>query len=195
MKVKEVFESVTGTLPNSHLPKANIYMESGVYSPEENNNTVIASADMYKPIVEIQRNGRFLNIDLKFSSAFDNDIKVLWNLITLYSTNANDLTNYNDESSLSTKEPSLALIIAPTELLPVYITAINPLLWALTSEKPGINPNIIRLVYDADLVICYEDTETARQDAVREAKEEEKSQNRNNAFYNQVENNKKQGFE
>lgn len=191
MEVRDMINSVCGKIENSNLPKGDIMFENSVYIPAEDRNSVLSTDAFYKPIIEIERHGSYITLDLKFISAFDNDIKIIWNALNVYGSNANDVSFEKNEDNDDLRIPVFTFIIQPHEGKADYLTLSMPIMWALTSDKPGVNPHIIRVLFSVDDLYVFENDSNIRAEAMAEIKQEEAVALRNRNHYDkEAQNNK-----
>lgn len=118
------------------------------------NTKQIVSTVMQKPVISIERHGLFLQIDFKFISALDNDLKMLWTTLELYGKTMNDI---NTEESNVPRIASGTITFAPTQFEGRYFAVVaNPVYWALTSPDVGESTNLIRVLVEADNFEIFE---------------------------------------
>ena len=142
----------------------------------EETNTITLN----KPSIEIERHGKFIQIEICFVSSMDMDLRALWNNIEYYGRQCNDMAQ--DISSGETI-PMCSLTIVPLSLEGKYhATALNPVFWALTSKKIGQNANIVRLLYNIDDLNFFENDTINVEDIEEQAKEEIIAENREKAM-------------
>ena len=117
----------------------------------------------------------FPNVDtieayLHCYSNLDDDLSEFWDMIKLYY----DLIKEVEETD--TQVPLLELIVIPNKFEgKLFVTAINPIFHALTSENPKEYNHIIALMYNSNNVLCVEpeefDLTSYLADAEREAEQ------------------------
>ena len=106
---------------------------------------MVGTRSAYKPVIEIEKHGEFIQVDLIFQSYLDADLKIIWNLFEKYGDLLNEIS---DES---TEVPAATLTITPVIYDgKYYILCISPLFWTLQPEKPGGQANVIRILFHED---------------------------------------------
>jgi hypothetical protein len=162
---------------DSGMPKAAITVSSEMWSTISNASRSIAQQSSNKPTVQIYKHFEFVQIDLKFMSYVDNDLKVLWNTLEKYGTALNSIDGACKEV------PFLSLTIVPLiEQGSYYIICTNPVFWALQPERPGQYANTIRLYFRSEDMGFYEsddidmnEIEASAQRAIQQREMTEKS--------------------
>ena len=82
--ISEILNSITGKQPNSNLTKASTTINVGTYIQKTQENKTIMEQTVVKPIVEMERHGEYIVCDLQFVSAYDADLREMYNLIEMY---------------------------------------------------------------------------------------------------------------
>ena len=152
--INEILDSITGKQPNSNLTKASTTVNVGTYIEKTQENKTIMEQTIVKPIIEIERHGEYIICDLKFISAYDADLREIYNLIEMYGNNINN-TVLEDYAIGEARIPTFVLMLTAINGIDNCITLSAPIFWALTSDKPGATPNMIRFLFHVDDVMFY----------------------------------------
>ncbi len=170
--INEILDSITGKQPNSNLAKASVTINVGTYIEKTKENKTVMEQTIVKPIVEIQKHGEYIVCDLQFISAYDADLREMYNLIEMYGNNINGSV-LEDYPVGEARIPTFVLMLTAINGIDNCITLASPIFWALTSNKPGATPSMIRLLFVADDVMFYEGTVEINQDEIeKEVKEQ-----------------------
>lgn len=98
---------------------------------DQDNYIILGERSVYNALLKIEPRPSVVSIRLKFKSAVDPELKLLWNL----------LSKYGEKSSLLNKEEKdtfLSMAIMPNDYIgQVMITAVNPISWTLEPEIIG----------------------------------------------------------
>lgn len=114
----------------------------------------IVSTTLKKPIISIERHGQFLQIEFRFISSLDNDLKMLWTTLELYGKTMSDV---NIENNAVPRIASGTITFLPSQFNGKYFAvAANPIFWALTSPDTGENANLVRVLVEADNFEIFE---------------------------------------
>lgn len=185
--INEILDSITGKQPNSNLTKASTTVNVGTYIEKTQENKTIMEQTIVKPIIEIERHGEYIICDLKFISAYDADLREIYNLIEMYGNNINN-TVLEDYAIGEARIPTFVLMLTAINGIDNCITLSAPIFWALTSDKPGATPNMIRFLFHVDDVMFYEGTvEINQKEIEKEIKEQRLRTDMEANFYSKKE--------
>lgn len=114
----------------------------------------IVSTTMQKPVISIERHNQFIQIEFKFISALDNDLKLLWTTLELYGKTMNDI---NVDNNTLPRLASGTITFVPVQFNGKYFAvAVNPIFWSLTSPDTGESANLIRVLVEAENFEIFE---------------------------------------
>jgi len=153
--VQEILNSIVGKKDNSNLPKCSTSVSTGIYIESTDENKELAESNVIKPVIKIERHNEFVVCDLSYISAFDQDLREVYNIFELYGSNLNDV-NMDTYAEGDRRVPYLVIALTALEGLDNAITLTSPIMWSLTSDKPGTTPNTIRVLFTVEDVMFYE---------------------------------------
>lgn len=156
--VREMLDSVCGKNEETGLPNAASSLTTGIFIESSEETTEIASFSTLKPVVNIERHQQFVVCDFTFSSAYDEDLKQMFKIFELYGKNSgeNSISDYGDGQA---RVPYLALVLTAVVGPAHMFTLISPVMWVLTSAKPGSMPNTLRVLFTIENVLMQEGQE------------------------------------
>ena len=143
----------------------------------------ITSVALQKPVVSVERHGLYVQVDFKFISALDNDLRLMWNTLELYGKTSNDININTEQTGL--------LAVCGITMIPMFYdgqyfcSAVNPLFWALTAEEVGKNANVIRVLFNAEDFQIFENLDIDTDQLKKEVRQEIAYENRMNAEFTQ----------
>lgn len=121
---------------------------------EDKEPETIGEHPAYKPVLNIQKHGKFIQIDLEYPATSDTDLKIMWNMLEKY---GRELDEVDDDSE---SIPMSVLTMVPLVYEGCYyMIAINPIFWALQPSQPGKDATVIRLLYEEENLNFYEASE------------------------------------
>lgn len=121
---------------------------------EDKEPETIGEHPAYKPVLDMQKHGKFIQIDLEYPTSSDIDLKIMWNMLEKY---GQELDEVNEDSE---SIPMSALTIVPLVYEGCYyMIAINPIFWTLQPSQPGKEATVIRLLYEEENLNFYEASE------------------------------------
>ena len=171
--ISEILNSITGKQPNSNLTKASTTINVGTYIQKTQENKTIMEQTVVKPIVEMERHGEYIVCDLQFVSAYDADLREMYNLIEMYGNNINGSV-LEDYPIGEARIPTFVLMLTAIDGIDNCITLTSPIFWALTSNKPGSTPSMIRLLFNVEDVMFYEGTVEIDQEKIEKEVNEQR---------------------
>lgn len=131
-----------------------IFADCNVTDLTTNETKQITSTTMQKPVISVQRHNEFVQIDFKFISSLDNDLKMLWNTLELY---GKEIDSLNVEESTVPRLASGTITLVPTQFDGKYFAVIgDPIFWSLTCPDIGESANVIRVLVDAEHFQIFE---------------------------------------
>lgn len=172
MTINEILKSIVGKQENSNLPKCATTVTTGVYIMRTEDSKEVAEANAINPVVNIERHEDFVVCDLRYISAFSQELRDVDNVFNIYGTSM-DKASSEDTSPEDPRIPYLIITLTAITGKDNVITLTNPIFWALTSEKPGMTPSILRVLFRAEDVMFFEGR---NYDQVEEMKEEIKKE-------------------
>ena len=125
----------------------------------------------------------YVQVDFKFISALDNDLRLMWNTLELYGKTSNDININTEQTGL--------LAVCGITMIPMFYdgqyfcSAVNPLFWALTAEEVGKNANVIRVLFNAEDFQIFENLDIDTDQLKKEVRQEIAYENRMNAEFTQ----------
>ncbi len=165
--IQEILNSVCGKQDNSNLPKCSTTITTGIYVESVDNNKELAETNVIKPIVKIERHGEYIVCDLCYISAFDQDLREAYNIFELYGSNLNNVT-FDQYKEGDRRVPYLVLALTAIQGIDNAVTLTTPIMWCLTSDKPGSTPNTIRVLFTVEDVMFYEGQLLDEADRIKE---------------------------
>ena len=155
MTIDEILKSIIGKQENSNLSKCATSVTTGVYIAKTEESKEIGEANTINPVIDIQRHEDFIVCDLQYVSAFSQDLREVDNILNIYG-NSMDKTSSEDINPDDPRVPYLVITLTALKGKDNVITLTNPIFWALTSDKPGMTPSTIRLLFRAEDVMFFE---------------------------------------
>ena len=155
MTIDEILKSIVGKQENSNLSKCATSVTTGVYIVKTEESKEIEEANTINPVIDIQRHEDFIVCDLQYVSAFSQDLREVDNILNIYG-NSMDKTSSEDINPDDPRVPYLVITLTALKGKDNVITLTNPIFWALTSDKPGMTPSTIRLLFRAEDVMFFE---------------------------------------
>lgn len=98
------------------------------------------------PIINIQRRGGFITIELNFQTATNPHLSAFWNTFAEFGRLQDE--KYNDPNWMYVN----TLMLVPIEVSNLTLLAVNPIYWVLTAPIPGKSVSQISLLYTAENV-------------------------------------------
>lgn len=161
------------------LTNTSIAIDCNIINMKTGEAKALASIALQKPLVEVERHGVHIQIEFKFISALDNDLKLMWNTLELYGKTSNDINIATAETGMFA---ACAITMIPMHFDGRYFcTAINPIFWALTADEVGKNANVIRLIVNMEDFQILENLNIDVEEIKREARAEIAYEARTNA--------------
>lgn len=141
--------------------------------------TPVEDMSMDKPVVNIFRHGGYVQVDLKFGSKMDVDLRMLWSMLEKFCEAANSV---EDEAE---SIPALTLSILPHQFEgEYYMLGVNPIFHTLQPDSPSEEPTVIRMIFDEQDFLFYEMDKDAAADMESEIKKElQVEQEAEDAYY------------
>ena len=145
-------------------PKATVAVSLTMENVLEDTSRVVVQSACATAPVTINSRHRFIEVDMTFASPTANELKLIYSHLERYGDLLNKQEPDDDEI------PSFKFYIVPVSSLgSCFISAVEPVFWALTSNKPGEVPNQVRILFDAEYVDFYETDEVDLEDIDAEA--------------------------
>lgn len=120
-----------------------------------------------KPVLNIFRHGGYVQVDLKFKTKNDIDLRMLWSMLEKFCNASNSVEDEAEEI------PALTLSIYPLEFDgEYYMLAINPIFHTLQPNGPAGDPTVIRLVYAEEDFLFYEMDKDSAENMAADVKKE-----------------------
>lgn len=183
----ERFKDISGYGPYNR-PKAHVmlrYYEQ--YSDGTSTDLQVLTFD--KPIISVFHHPGYVNICMDFSSVNDVDLRTTWDLLTAYSSPANNVSYLPEElesgfytvNGIKKKVyfPLLELILSPIGKESEYeIHALNPAFFTLSTNSPlSFEPCVLQFTYDESWInvineLEYVDMNQLRDQVMHELAEE-----------------------
>ena len=155
ISVKDILNSVCGKQENSNLPRCITNISTGVYLQEDDTTKEFSEVDAIKPVITLERHDKYVVCDIEYISAFDQDLREMYNAFTVFGSNLNESGTVEYEEG-KYKLPYLIVRLTALQGYDHIVTLTNPIFWALTSNKPGSTPNTIRALFNAEDVLFFE---------------------------------------
>lgn len=153
MEIMDIVKSMSGK-DQSGEAKSAITLSSIVLdidTEEIKNERTLSS---HAPVVNIEGRSEFVQIDLIFKSCLDTDLRSMWLMLEAY---GKQLSNYGCDDF---EEPIAILNIVPIEHKGRYYAVVkNPIFWVLQPEKPGMQANVIRMMFYENDFSIFESSE------------------------------------
>lgn len=151
MTINEMIQEVNGKTQDN-VPKGSFSLLIDMWGINGENIRPVRDITLCKPELQIQRHGKYIQVDIIFISPMDSDLEKLWNVMEYYG----QLLNQVEENS--TEIPVATLTIAPVEWEGYFhMVGINPVLWTLQPRKPGASASVLRIIYTDVNFLFYED--------------------------------------
>lgn len=152
------------------LTNTSVAIDCNIIDMRTGNAKPIASIALQKPLISVERHGTYIQIEYKFISALDNDLKLMWNTLELYGKTSNDI---NIAAEFTGLFASCGITMIPMYFDGQYFcSAVNPLFWALTAEEVGKNANVIRLIVNMEDFQIFENLDIDTEKLKREVRQE-----------------------
>ena len=149
MDVREIVKKINGK-DEKNKANAAITLQS-VMVHVDGNVKETGVTTCHKPEIVIEKRGKYVQVDLKFMSALDEDLKKLWGMLEVYGNKVTEVTKQSVEI------PVTSLTMVPLEReCKYYAVASNPIFWTLQPQKPGYEANMIRLLFENVNLKFYE---------------------------------------
>ncbi len=155
MTIEEILKSIVGKQENSNLPNCATNVTTGIYIMKTEDSKEIQEVSVINPVAKIERHEDFVVCDLQYVSAFSQDLRDVNDVFNLYGASMDKISSEELDQE-DPRIPYLVITLTAIKGLDNVITLTNPIFWALTSEKPGMSPNIIRALFRAEDVMFYE---------------------------------------
>lgn len=152
--IDEIIKAACGKNENNN-PNCSLTLCTQKWSVmEDKEPETIGEHPAYRPVLDLQKHGKFIQIDLEFPALSDIDLKIMWNMFEKYGRELDEVDD-NSESI-----PVSALTIVPLVYEGgYYMIAINPIFWTLQPSQPGKEATVIRLLYEEENLNFYEASE------------------------------------
>jgi hypothetical protein len=166
MTIDEIIQELNGKTANN-VPKASFAFVIDMWSIDKERARSIQNLSICKPELKIEKHGNYVQVDFIYISPMDADLEKQWKALEYYGSLQNEIKDDSEEL------PVGSLIITSTEWEGYFhVTAIAPVCWALTSNKPGKQTNIIRVVFEDTKFLFYYDENLNLTNARAEAERE-----------------------
>jgi len=151
MEIHEIIQEVNGkTLDN--MPKGSFSLLIDMWNTNNDNMKTVRDVALCKPELQIQRHGKYVQVDIIFRSAMDRDLETLWKAMEHYG----DLLDKVEETSDTIPVATLTITSIEWEGY-FHIVGVAPVLWTLQPQKPGLPASVLRIIYNDTDFIFYED--------------------------------------
>jgi len=171
MELEELMATANGRQANGDSNVMLTFLTE-VWNLENQTAKELNAKHLFKQEIEIQRHGKYIQVDVIFLSELDADLKITWNLLENYGSMLSKLTGDEED-----------IIITSLTIIPekydgdFYIVGRAPAFWALQSNKPGKQNNIIRIIFEVGDFLFYEavniDFATVEAEAIRAIEQRE----------------------
>lgn len=167
--LKEFLEHLSDKDSN-HMSTTAVSLNCAILDLQTNTDKTISSVSMQKPVILVERRGNYIQLDFKFVSPLDTDLKIFWNALELYGKTCNDINVDTEKTGLYI---TLSLSLIPDFYEGKYFAALSdPIFWALTSEDIEKSPNIIRMMVPLVNFEVLENVNVDIDQVTKEVKEE-----------------------
>ncbi len=167
--LKEFLQHLSDTDTN-HISTTSLALECSILDLRTDESKSLATVSMQKPVISIERHGEYIQLDFKFISPLDTDLKIFWNTLELYGKTCSDINVDTEDTGLYV---TLSLALIPDFYEGKYFAAASePVFWALTSENIEKSPNIIRVMLPLINFEVLENTSVDIEKITKEVKEE-----------------------
>ena len=149
--INEILMSCCGT-DDEGSTMSGFSMDIGIYNPQTNEFDVKSSTVYCNPEIDIKRIGVTTMIDFIFNSRTDFELRKMWSLLQKYGTDCESAFRNNAKNT-----PLLRIQIVPIVYSGKYsVNAYSPIYWALQSQSPTGENNVIRTAFEATNVVIAE---------------------------------------
>lgn len=134
--IASCFGRTTEGFPNSTISSSFMtYKGNKENLKDENCYKQISVRHLRNAEFYMEVHGEFIQIDFKFKSAIDPELRALWTQLENYGKCLNDM---NDASNPNEEIPMLVFNIVPNDLADgQYLSFLNPFFWVLQPDKLG----------------------------------------------------------
>lgn len=156
--IKDIIKSCNEE-SNQRNPKCAISIKQEQWTIDvngENESNTVSKLETGKATINIEEIDAYYKIDLMFSSSYEQDLKVAWNILESYGKNLNKFIKSSE------KIPALTMTITPLELKGRYFVSANsPIYWILIPQTKYENVDFcgIRMMFKKDSVDFIETNE------------------------------------
>lgn len=147
---QDIVADIVGTTEDG-TPKASVAVMLQMLNPETDDGRMMAQQAMYQPIVTVHPRLEYIEIHLNFPTATDSNMKVMY-------ANLEKFGKMMDELAADSIEyPLMTFTFVPIVGLGCYyMTAVQPIFWALQPETPNGPITQIKMLFKSENIMFYQ---------------------------------------
>ena len=167
MLLKDFINDLNGIDVETKKPKSAITVQLQMINSLTQKSSIIESCSIHVPVVDIKRRGDYLEINLIFDSDKNINLRHFWNMYEQYGR----LMNNVDEKTVNI--PNIFMMIASVrDGGHKFAYAYKPIFWVPKPKAPGLENNILSIIFDLNDVDFVDNLEFDDSEAIAEAERE-----------------------